>query len=502
MDHRHTILCTVFLAVLLLCSYSGITAENEDTLPARLQYIRPAENEALFGARIQRTMTLLATSTESRRNPVSILFWGQSIVRQDWTSLVIEDLQRRFPYANITWENRAIGGFTAPALVRTSVHDLYPVYPDLVVFHVYDGEKNGELERIISNIRRYTTAEILVYTHHVAQFADVGTEEFQKRYNGAEDSAALMRHLAQKYNCELADVREEWKQFVAEQNIEYRDLLKDGIHLNDAGVSLMAALISRHFIFNPLFPNNWADTVRTFEAARMLDEGPADEIILSGDGWKREGATVIGSSKKERLKLTFEGNRVDIITGIADSATLGTARVLIDGKSPSEFPELAEFTRTTTPLKSWMPAIKRVGHRKKLLLEDWTLRLIENNEDASEFTYEVIGSKTGHDGYGSSKELFVSKSGRVVIEPRDFMINPWTENYFKVHHEPGFEVTWSVQPLYKDTYTPTVLESDGNIEMVTVAKLLPKGKHTIEIIPNGDGPVPIRGIRTHNPPLR
>ncbi len=501
MSYRHTVLCSVFLAVFLLVSFSGFSAGEEKSLPAKLQYVRPAENEAFFGARIQRTMTLLATSTESRHNPVSILFWGQSIVHQPWTNLVVDDLKRRFPHADITWENRAIGGFTAPALVRTSVHDLYPVYPDLVVFHVYSGEKNGELERIISNIRRYTTSEILVYTHHVAQYADIGTEEFRKRYDGEENSAALMRHLAQKYNCELVDVREEWKDFVSGQNIEYRDLVKDGIHLNDAGIRLMAALISRHFVFNPLFPNNWTDTIRTYEAARPLDEGASDEIILSGKDWRREGATVIGTSKKQRLKLTFEGNRVDIITGRSDTATLGTARVLIDGESPSEFPKLAEFTRTTTPLKSWMPAIKRVGHRKKLLIEDWTLRLIENNEDASEFTYEVIGSKTGHDGYGSSKEVFVSKSGRVVIDPRDFMINPWTENYFKVHHEPGFEVTWGVEPLYKDTYAPSALEDDGSMEIVSVAKLLPKGTHTIEIIPNGDGPVPIRGLRVHNPPM-
>ncbi len=502
MDHQKFALTVLFIAILVLYPHQGQSAEEDNTFPAMLQYVRPAENEALFGARIQRTMALLATSTETRRNPVSILFWGQSIVHQDWTKLVIEDLLRRFPHADITSENRAIGGFTAPSLVRTSVHDLYPVYPDLVVFHVYGGERDGELERIVSNIRRYTTAEILVYTHHVAQFADVGTEKFQERYDGAEKSAALMRCLAQKYNCELVDVREEWKRFVAEQNIEYRDLLRDGIHLNEAGVSLMATLITRHFRFNPLFPSNWTDTVRTYEAARSLDEGAPEEIILSGPGWERKGATVIGTSKKGRLKLTFEGNRVDIITGRADSTFSGTARVLIDGKSPSTFPELAEFTRTTTPLKSWMPAIKRIGHRKKLMIEDWTLRLIENNEDATEFTYEVIGSKTGHDGYGSSKELFVSKSGRVVIEPRDFMINTWTETYFKVHHEPGFEVTWSVQPLYRDTFAPSVPDDEGAVEMVTVAKLLRKGTHTLEIIPNGDGPVPIRGIRTHNPPLR
>ncbi len=121
-----------------------------------------------YGSRIQRTMSLLETSNSENQNKVRILFYGQSIVAHLNSESIIRKLRKRYPDAIIEYENRAIGGFTAPSLVRTAVHDLYPYYPDLLIFHVYRGVENGELERIIYNTRKYTTSEILLFNHHYA----------------------------------------------------------------------------------------------------------------------------------------------------------------------------------------------------------------------------------------------------------------------------------------------------------------------------------------------
>lgn len=51
---------------------------------------------AQLGRGIQRTMTLLASSTPERRNTVRILFYGQSITEQDWWKEVAEDLRVRW----------------------------------------------------------------------------------------------------------------------------------------------------------------------------------------------------------------------------------------------------------------------------------------------------------------------------------------------------------------------------------------------------------------------
>lgn len=40
------------------------------------------------------------------------------------------------------------------------------------------------------------------------------------------------------------------------------------------------------------------------------------------------------------------------------------------------------------------------------------------------------------------------------------------------------------------------------LDFITVVQLIENGPHTIEIIPNGDGAVPVKAIRVFQPPLR
>ncbi len=118
-----------------------------------------------LGDRIQRTMRLLATSTPQHRHRVKILFYGQSITEQEWSREVARDLRARFPHADLVIENRAIGGFSSQVLVNTAEHDLYAFYPDLLIFQVYGA--NQQYEEIIANVRRRTTAEVLMQKDHL-----------------------------------------------------------------------------------------------------------------------------------------------------------------------------------------------------------------------------------------------------------------------------------------------------------------------------------------------
>ena len=126
----------------------------------------PPPDLASLGAKIQRTMTLLATSTPQKRHRLRILFYGQSVTRNPWWKTVADDLRKRFPHADLEIENRALGGYSAPVLIHTAEYDLYPFYPDLLVFHVYGGVKGGEQEEIFRRVRQRTTSEILLWTSH------------------------------------------------------------------------------------------------------------------------------------------------------------------------------------------------------------------------------------------------------------------------------------------------------------------------------------------------
>jgi len=308
---------------------------------------------------------------------------------------------------------------------------------------------------------------------------------------------------------------EEWHQYLIDNNLQPADLLNDHVHPNLPGNQLMAWLVARHLQFNPVLPCGWMDRVRMYEAKRFIDEGADDEITFTGAPWRRgdgssvydrAGACVVGESPDSALRLVFTGTRVDIAAGIM-KGELGTAGILIDGKKPSDNPRLYTFTRPTKAAPdSWWPGIRRIGNEKPLVVEKWTLRVKEISDDCSAFTYEVIGSKTGHDGVGNNRERFVSNSGRIVIEPRDLVIQD-SYRVLKSKCPPGFEIHWEVVPMFVDIYSPPVAEKDdwhkyaNRIHLTTVANGLEDGVHVLEVIPVGDGPVPIEEIYVHRPPL-
>lgn len=426
---------------------------------AEIPPVLPAPDESHFGEKISRTMTDLATSTPEDRKKVRVLFYGQSITAQAWSQAIGRRLKKEYPNADLTIENRAIGGFMAERLVKTAEQDLYPYYPDLVIFHVYGGLK-GELETIISNIRRRTTAEIVLATHHVSH---PGNESAQVEH---EQTSQLIRDLAAKYDCELVEVREEWKKYLADNHLQVPDLLQDTVHLNPKGCALMEALIWRHLRYSPAFSNPHADWIKTVPVT-----------VVDG-----------------KIKIDFTGNRIDALGDRVASST-ATASVLIDGRAPSQNPLTLTCTRPSKAYEVWWPALYTMGHKTPLQVESWTLKLSDFGENGAQFKYTLTGSKTGPDGFGDSTHAFISNSGRVVIEPSDFGIqSAWS--YSKKPCPEGFEIRWSVISQAADIYIP------NEKGFVTLAQGIENGLHTLEIIPNDNKPVAIRALKIYTPPLK
>ena len=194
-------------------AYDCFVISNESFTPKGIdQHAKETDQginilEEDFGKYLSRTMALLTSATPQHRTPVNILFYGQSIVANSHTSFqLINYLKATYPNAAIHFKNTAIGGYQAPILQKTAMQDLYPTYPDLVVFHVYGGE-TGEFEQIIKTIRQRTTADILTWTHHV--------EHFGQGIDNQRDAASEYRkQIARKYNCEMADARAIWKEYL------------------------------------------------------------------------------------------------------------------------------------------------------------------------------------------------------------------------------------------------------------------------------------------------
>jgi len=460
----------------------------------RIPPLPPAPDEAGFGKRIQRTMDLLASSTPEKRNRVRIFFYGQSITAGMHSREMINVLRSRFPWAVIDYENKAIGGFGASSLVRTGEHDLYPRDADLLIFHVYGDAKS--LDTIFSNVRKRNTSDILVYTHHYNWIS--APDKLEERLHGLARSVADWHALAEKYQMELAPVYRDWPLLFRKHDWGINEVMGDtvhsNVHHNSVGHTLLAKLVLRNFRHHPGAPVTFPDAVRRVDLY--------GQAVTTKGAWQRDGRGLRTAEKGASLKLTFDGNRVDVLPLLC--ASPGAARILVDGKSPADLRELYYCTRPSRGPYIWMPALKRIDLGEGILprIEEWTLTPFDVDLRRKSLSFRLEGSTTGPDGQGRKAADFVSKSGRIKLARRDFHIT-WPCTYRKKNRLPdGYQVTWQVRPLFVDPWRPAANADSALERPVTLVKGLANGRHTLEIIANGDGPIGIDGLIVRRPPLR
>lgn len=419
------------------------------------------------GAGVSRTMRLLATSTPQHRKPVKILFYGQSITKQDYWKLMAGELRRLYPYADLTIVNRAIGGFSTQYLKRTIEHDLFPFYPDLVIFHDYG--RQDEYEEMIRAIRSRTTAEVLLQTDHVA-VAPPERQAFSDRH-----SFEWLRDLAAKYGLEWGEIRRPWQQHLNAHQLPPSALLRDNVHLNVEGERLMARLLMRYLKYD----------------AALTPPAPVRDVTVGTDAHWVNG----------KLRVEFEGNRVELLTSAAARQPYTRARILIDGKPPSALPEVYAVERPSDGTGPDWPLFIRVGRDAPLLVEDWFLRVTSVDDAHRTIRFAVRGSRTGDDGAGISSEKFVSRSGRVVIEPGDWHFRR-AYDLRKVPLPVGYEARWRVLPLFNDVYEPPRIDDRTREYSTLAASGLAPGKHVLELIAETAETPQIAAIRVYSPPLR
>ncbi len=430
--------------------------------------VMPPKDPASLGGHLQRSLRLMAESTAEKRNPVRVLFYGQSITEQAWWKTVANHLRTTFPNADLVIENRAIGGHSSQLLVKTAEADLYDFQPDLVIFHVYGS--HIDYESIIRRIRERTVADVLMATDHVTK-DDALTEETDATKLTPKSWDAWMNHAflpttAAKYDAELADMHNRWKDYLRANNLKASQLLKDSVHLNAHGEYVMAEVL-KWYLRPELIRKN----------------GPADERVkefIVGRDVKAQG---------DRLVMEFDGNRVDAeFTGAA-----GAIAVRIDGKKLSEHPELFGFSRTSAYPQSNWPGLLRVQNGSTPLVpETWTATIRALTDDMKQFEFDVAGSVTGPDGSGSATNRFVSKSGRIVIEPDDWNL-AYGRKVFKRALPEGFTVTWKAEPRFVETVAAGTAPQ-------RLFHGVTNGRHTLEL--SGEAAGRIRKLMVYQPPIR
>lgn len=417
------------------------------------------------GAQIQRTMHLLASSTPEKRNRVRILVYGQSLSKQEWWLDVRQSLRARFPHADLDMCNLAVGGFPSQRLVHSAELDIYPEYPDLVIFRVSGDHRC--YEQIVRSVRSRTSAEVLLWNDPPTWFPDGGPGD-DAHMEGYVWSLAcayeIYPEIALRYGCCFADTRTEWKTYLRAARLEPHQLMvsRTDSHMNKDGNRLLGRLIDRRLY-------------------RDESVTPPDLVTLApGADCRRDHGV---------FELRFWGTRVDAVMG----SGRGEARVLIDGAPVSQLQQCYRFTRPNDiPGKDWpwqVGAMFRVDSRALRTQETWVATITDIAADCSTFSFQVAGSVTGPDGAGKSTESFVSRSGRVVIEP-DYWFIAQAHQHSGVMFPAGHRIEWRSCLMGTDRLTV-----DGSGGDVTLAQGLGAGEHVVRL----EGDVPLSAFRVYRP---
>lgn len=411
---------------------------------------------------VQRTLRKLAMSTAEHPAHVRVLFYGQSIVAQGWNNRIIDDWKKRFPAAIIECRNPAIGGFTSPALSRTAYSDIYPFYPDILFFHVYG--PLDKYEEIVRTTRERTTAEIVLWSSHLAAEDDPKKmlAERDARTRGIED-------VARRYHCMYVDLNRKWAEYLLAKGLEPKALLRDTIHLSqEAGaLSLYADFLNEDIKVLKNAKVDWASgTVTAFAANASCVK-------------RRAGGSV---------ELTFEGNRV-----VGRVAVPGAAKVSLDGKPVENWPDMWCMTRpSASPM--WMPAICRVQWKSCPVMEDWTMTYLpESDPDAHPIRFKLAGSVSGDCGNGDTSRNYLSPNGRIFIERFDFGVSQYKQ--FKKKVRPGQTVTWKSLPMFA---LPCEAYEKG--ESLVLVQGCSNGHHVLKIVPSAGSSLAFSSFAVHRPP--
>ncbi|TWT82288.1 Arylsulfatase [Planctomycetes bacterium CA13] len=461
---------TAFLLLMLAVSFVGKNPAQSQEFPnpTNLQTVRGAAST------LQRSLSLMAESTAEKRNHVKVLFYGQSITEQDWSHAVADDLRKRFPHADLEIENRAIGGHSSQILSKTAEADLYPFYPDLLVFHVYGDHR--DYEAIIRRVREQTTADILLQNDHFQRNGKLDEEKDPANLTPA-NWAPWFNHvflpgLAEKYDVGLLDQRSVWKTYLEDNQLTPRDLLRDGVHLNEHGNHLMAEIVNSGLQYTP--------------GTTVVEDDRVTTIPINSNDWTGG-----------QLTIPFEGNRVDVIT--ANQGEPREVQVLVDNRNPSDFPNAYCMTKTSGYLGTNWPCLLQIQRGPSPVIpETWSIRITEASDDYNQFRFTVTGSVSGDDGEGTATETFVSNSGRLKIEPRD-----WNLAYCrKVFEKPltvDAVIQFDVVPQFNDHFIAKANPDPTRESTVRLIQGISNGQHTLTLIADSD--TPITAVRVYRPPF-
>jgi hypothetical protein len=392
--------------------------------------------------------------------------------------------------------------------------------PDLI-FTYTNGTAEG-LDALLTEIRKHTTADIIIPTIHFnpnaagwydrgPEIADVivprqgfdpekgpTSEQIEKGKSFAEEVRAICR----KHHAEFVENRRELAEYQVKTGIKPTDLLGDLVHQNLHGQMMVWESIRRHLTQPAQFTYDPAQLERGIAVAPPQSSA-TEQVTLTGP-WKSSEGTIAASTADARVKVRFVGNRIDLLGHRSPKG--GAVKVLIDGQPAEQAPVFYMSFIDPDPKKppvggkngAGAVAPHAVDLGTNVVPQSWTITMTSDHGD-----YRIEGTVTGPDGEGNITKPFHSNSGQISMEPK--LWRGWRlddKGRLICQNRTGDKDTFDVYRCAKAEVSfrgDARTDANGTFSMPLVQNL-PKGEYTLEIVTTSDGPVQIDGFYVFTPP--
>lgn len=373
-----------------------------------------------------------------------------------------EAIPKRFPHAPPIEYRKMVGNSCPWQYLRGwARHLVIRDQPDLVL--IYTIGDPADLEKLIVELRRHTTADIIVPSIH---WRERDQELWGVSENAKDQDVGAVREICRRHGVEFVENRRDWGQYLKSNKLPIEALLKDAVHQSDYGASIINANILAHLRQPEFFSYDPAAREGRVQSVRVAD----------------------GS-----YRAKFVGNRIDLIG--TKSASGGEFQVRIDGKTAEQTDAfLISYVQPDAKnVKEGRGANPRdqsphgVTLGRDVIPQGWMIVMTSDNGD-----FNLTGSVTGFDGKGNAFERFESKSGQILIEPdlwRRAERNRAGDRFtFDVRRSVLSQVSFKGEP--------------GERFVVRLAQMLPNEEHDLELVPLDGGEATIEAFEFFHPPMK
>jgi hypothetical protein len=427
------------------------------------------------------------------------LIWA---VGSSWTNFqgdgypLIRAIRERFPHAPPIIYKKHAGSGTPWDFARGWVRQFVVAeQPDLVLTYT-NGSLDG-LDALLTEVRRHTTADVIVPSLHFFQHSQLTPQEIEVFEGVPIDK---VREVCRRHGAEFVDNRRELAQYLQQAGLEPAALVGDPVHQNQHGRIRIWDNICRHVAKPDAF--NDAPESRERRIAVVPPASSYTEQVTASGPWTATDGRLHTDQKDARLTVRFTGNRIDLLGRKGPSG--GTLRVLLDGVPADQAPAFATTFIRPKPAV-WPRELKGPGPgdvaphavelRTGIVPQTWTITMTSDAGD-----YRLEGSATGFDGEGHVAQLFLSRSGQIAIDPKLWRHARTERKDSSVVYGNGTGDTFAFDVYRCATGTVSFRSEQPEPLCQPLVQNLTNGPHTLEIISNGDGDVSIEALYVFQPP--